>query len=86
MNTENHSEMKKEVEERKSHRMAKAHHCLEMWQRSQNLHPTQKESRAVTKQMTTVGYISDMDEIIRASWSLFQHDAVAAFELSERSP
>jgi hypothetical protein len=29
--TENDSEMKKEVEERKLHRMAKVHHFLEMW-------------------------------------------------------
>jgi hypothetical protein len=36
--------------------------------------------------MTAVGYISDMDEIVIASWSLFQHDGAAAFKLSERSP
>jgi len=36
--------------------------------------------------MTTVGYISDTEEIVEASWSLFQHDGAAAFELSERSP
>jgi len=34
-NTENDSEMKNEVEERKFHRMAKVHDCLEMWQGSQ---------------------------------------------------
>jgi len=45
-NTENHSEMKKEAEERKLHRMAKVHDFLEMWQGSQNLHATEKESRA----------------------------------------
>jgi len=33
-----------------------------------------------------MGYISDMDEFIKASWSLFQHDGAAAFKLSERSP
>jgi len=36
--------------------------------------------------MTTVGYISDTEEIVKASWSLFQHDGAAAFKLSERSP
>jgi hypothetical protein len=57
-----------------------------MWQGSQNLRATQKESRAQNKQMTAVGYISDMEEIVKASWSLFQHDGAAAFKLSERSP
>jgi hypothetical protein len=36
--------------------------------------------------MSAVGYISDTDEIVKASWSLFQHDGAAAFKLSERSP
>ena len=57
-----------------------------MWQGSQNLHATQKESQAQNKQMTAVGYISDTEEIIKASWSNFQHDSATAFELSERSP
>jgi len=78
--------MKKEVEERKLHRMAKVHNFLEMWQGSQNLRATQKESRAHNNQITAVGYISDTEEIVKASWSLFQHDGAAAFKLSERSP
>jgi hypothetical protein len=86
MNTENDSEMKKEAEERKLHRMAKVHDFLEMWQGSQNLRATQKESRAQNKQMTAVGYISDTEEIVKSSWSLFQHNGAAAFKLSERSP
>jgi len=85
-NTENDSEMKKEAEERKLHRMGKVHDSLEMWQGSQYLRATQKESRAQNKQMTAVGYISDTEEIVKASWSLFQHDGAAAFKLSERSP
>jgi hypothetical protein len=36
--------------------------------------------------MTDVGYISDTEEIVKASWSLFQHDGAAAFKLSEKSP
>jgi len=36
--------------------------------------------------MTAVGSISDTEEIVKASWSLFQHDGAAAFGLSERSP
>jgi len=85
-NTENNSEMKKGADERKLHRMAKVHDFLEMWQGSQNLHATQKESRAQNKQMIAIGYISDMEEIVKASWSLLQHDGAAAFKSSERSP
>jgi hypothetical protein len=36
--------------------------------------------------MSAVGYISDTEEIVKASWSLFQHDGAAAFTLSEISP
>jgi len=36
--------------------------------------------------MTAVGYISDTEEIVKASWSVFQHDGAAVFKLSERSP
>jgi hypothetical protein len=64
--------------------MAKVHDFVEMWQGSQNLRSTQ--NRAHGKQMTAVGYISDTEEIVKASWSLFQHDGAAAFKLSERSP
>jgi len=71
MNTENDTEMKKEAEAGKLYRMAKVHDVLEMLHGSQNLRATQKESRAQNKQMTAVGYISDMEEIINASWSLF---------------
>jgi hypothetical protein len=86
MNTENDSEMKKEAKDRKLHRMAKVHDFLEMWQGSQNLRATQKECCAQNKQMTAAGYSSDMEEIVKSSWSLFQHDGSAAFKLSERSP
>jgi len=85
-NTETNSEMEKEVEEWKLHRMAKVHDFLEMWQGSQNLRSAQKEPRAQNKQMTAVGYISDTEEIVKASWSLFQHDGAAAYKLSERLP
>jgi len=85
-NTEHDSEMKKEADERQLHRMAKVHDFLEMGQGSQNLRATQKESRAQNKQMTAVRFISDTEEIVKASWSLFQHDGAAAFKLSERSP
>jgi len=85
-NPENDSEMKKEAEESKLHRMANVHDFLEMWQGSQNVGATQKESRTQNKQMTAVGYISDIEEIVKASWSLFQPDGAAAFKLSQRSP
>jgi len=45
-NTENDSEMNKEVEEWTSHRMANLQVCLQMWQGSQHLSATQKEFRA----------------------------------------
>ena len=84
--TENDFELKKEVEEWKLHTMAKVHNVLEMWQGSQRLHVTQKESHARNEPMTAIEYISDTEEIIKASWSNFQHNGVAAFKLSERSP
>jgi len=79
-------EMKREAEQKKLHRMAKVHDVLEMWQGSQNLRVTQKESHAQNEQMTAVGYISDTEEIVKASWSLFQQDGAAASKLSEKSP
>jgi len=85
-NAENDFEINQEAEERKLHRMAKVHDFLEMWRGRQNLCATQKESRAQNKQMTAVGYISDTEEIVKASWSPFSHDGAAAFKLSERSP
>jgi len=86
MNHENDLQMKREAEERKFHRMAKVHDFLEMWQGSQNLHATQKESCAQKKHMTAAGYISDAEEIVKASQSNFEHDGAAVFKLSERSP
>jgi len=85
-NPENNSEMKNEADESKLHRMAKVHDFLEMWQGSQNLRAMQQQSRAQNKQMTAVGYISDTEEIIKASWSLFQHDGAAVFKFSETLP
>jgi len=85
-NAENDSEMKIEVEEMNFRIMAKVHNVLEMWQGSQKLSDPQKESHTQNKQMTAVEYISDTAEIVKASWSLFQHDGVAAFKWSERSP
>jgi len=84
--TENNLELNKVAEERKLYRMAKVHNFLEMWHSTQSLCATLKESRAQNKQMRAVGYISITEEIIKASWSNFQHDGVAAFKLSERSP
>ena len=86
MINDNDLEMRKEVEESKLHKMVKVHIFLEMWQGSQNLLTTQKESGTQNKQMTDIEYISDTQEIVKASLSLFQHDGAAAFKLSERSP
>jgi len=66
--------------------MAKVHNFLELWQGVQNLRATQKESRALNKQITSVVYISDTGELVKALWLLFQHNGVATFKLSERSP
>jgi hypothetical protein len=66
--------------------MAKLNDFLGMWQGSLHQCATQKESRAQNKQMTAVGYISDTEERVEASWSLLPHDGAAAFKLSERSP
>ena len=66
--------------------LAKVHDFLVMCHGSQKLRATQKESRAQHKQMTAVGYISDSEEIINASWSNLQHDAAAASKWSDRSP
>jgi len=78
--------MKREAEERQLHRMAKVHNLLKMWQGSQNLCATQKESHAQNKQMTAAVYISDTEEIIKVSWSNLQHDGAAALKLLGRSP
>ena len=86
MNTENDMEMKKEAEGKKLHRMANVQDFLEMWQGSHKLRATQKESRTQNKQMTAMGIILDMEEMVKASWSLSQHDGAAVFQLSERSP
>jgi len=83
--TDNDMEMKREEEQQNFHRMAKVHEFLEMWEGSQNLRATQKESRAQNKQMAAVEYISHTQEIVKASWSHFQHDGAAAFELVEKS-
>jgi len=86
MNTDNDSEIKKQVEDRKLPPMAQVLDFLEMWQGSHNLCDTQKVSSAQNKQMTAVGYISDTEEMVKASWSNFQDDGEAAFKLSESSP
>jgi len=66
MNPENNSEMKKEAEKRKLHRMANVHDFWEMWQGNQDLHATKKESRTQNKQITEVRYIFDTKEIIQS--------------------
>jgi len=86
MNTKPKLEMKNQAEDRKLHRMANVHDFWEMWQGSQNLGATQQESHAQNKQMTAVGYISDTEEIVKASRSLSHNDGAAAFQLSEWSP
>jgi len=57
--TENNPDIKREAEERILPQMAKVHDVLEIWQGSQNLHATQKESDAQNMQMTAVRYMLD---------------------------
>jgi hypothetical protein len=71
-------EMKREAEEKKLHRMANVRDCLEMWQGSQTLRATQKESRTQNEQMTAVAYISDKEDIVNASYG---KDAYASVRL-----
>jgi hypothetical protein len=52
--TENYLDLKKAVEERIMHRMAKVHVVLEIKHGSQNLLATPKEFRARNKQMTAI--------------------------------
>jgi len=85
-NTENDSEITKQAEERNWNSIAIVHDFLEMWQGSENPVVTQKECRAENDCMPAMGYISDTEEIVKASWSVFQHTGAAAFKLSERSP
>jgi len=84
--TDHNLELKREVQERTLHRMVKVHQLLDRWQGSQNLCGTVKESCVQNKQMTAVEYISDTEEIIKASWWNFQPDGAVAFEMSESSP
>jgi hypothetical protein len=82
-NTEQATHIKNEAEDRNSHRIAMRHDFLEVWQGSQILCLTQKESRAEIKQMTTIGFISDMEDTVNAFFPLFQPGGMAAFTLTE---
>jgi len=75
----NTMEMKREAEQQKFHPMAKVHDFLEIQQCSQNLQATWKASCPQNKQMTAVGYISDTEEIIKATCTPFQYDCAAVF-------
>jgi hypothetical protein len=66
--------------------MANVQDFLEMWLGSQTIHSTQKKFRAQNRELTTVGYILDTEEIVKVSTSLFQHDGAAACTLSATSP
>jgi hypothetical protein len=45
-----------------------------------------EKSRPQNKHLTAGRYISDNEQIIKASLSNFQHDGVAAYKVSEQSP
>jgi len=84
--TDNDLELIHEGEERKLLSMARVHNNFEMWQGSQNIHATLTASCGQNKQMTAVGYIAHTKQVIKASWSNFQHHGVAALTLSDKSP
>jgi len=65
--------------------MAKVHDFLEMGQGSQKQRATQQECCAQNMQMTTVGYLSDAEAIVKASWSNFYYDGAAVFQWLEWS-
>jgi hypothetical protein len=54
-NADNHSEMTREAEHNKLHRMAKVYNFLERWQGTQHLRAALKESRSQHMEMTAVG-------------------------------
>jgi hypothetical protein len=86
MNTENHQEMRREVEDRKLHKTVKVHNFQAMFQGCQNLYATPKECHTQNRQRTATGYTWDTEQIIEAFWSLLPHDGAVAFTLLERSP
>jgi len=59
------------VKEGKLHRIADVNDILEVCQGRQNLRATQKESSAPTRKMTATEYISDAEEMNKASQSNF---------------
>jgi hypothetical protein len=63
--SQNHSEIKRQPEQWQLLGMANVRNVLEMCQCSQTLCATQNESCAQNKHVTAVGYISDMEEIIK---------------------
>jgi len=67
LNTENDLVIQRTAEESKLHWMVKVHDFLEMWQGSQNLRATQKESHTPNMHMSVVVYISDAEAIVTAS-------------------
>jgi len=67
-------------------RMGKVHDILEMWQGSQNLGLTHKQSCAQNNHFTATGYISNTEEIVKENWSKLQHDNVAVCKLSKTVP
>jgi hypothetical protein len=58
--------MKREAEQKKLHWMVKVHKLLNMWQGSYNLWASKNKTHPKTKEMSAVGYISDMQEIVIA--------------------
>jgi hypothetical protein len=60
-----HLEFKNEEEQRKLHPMANIYNFLQMWQGSQSLGATQKESRSQKTPRTDIGYILHAEDIIK---------------------
>jgi hypothetical protein len=84
--TDHHMEITREAEQKMLEQIGMVCDFLQMWQGSQNLQAIQKESCAQNYRMTAVEYISDTQEIVKVSWSLFQLDGATAYTLEEKSP
>jgi hypothetical protein len=82
-NTEIATDLKlgKEVDERKFHRIANVYDLWPMWHGNQNLYRTQKGSGTQNTQLTSIGYISENEELIEGSLANFEQKGATAFKL-----
>jgi len=85
-NTENNYDMTNMVQRRILHRVANVNNFWGIWWGSQTIGSIQMVFQAHNQQMRAGGLISDTEMIINPDRPLCQHNGVAIFQLSERSP